>query len=369
MPTEPRFEIVDESLSEADVREALAGVLYPGLTRDIVALGLVRSVAVRNGRVHVSLTLSTTREDVPELLRAAIRERLAAAGAVRSEVQIRPPERVASRPDPWAERTRLPGARHVIAVGAGKGGVGKSTVAVNLALALRAAGLRAGVLDADIYGPSVPTMLGLEDGARQIEMTPDRKILPLEAHGLAVVSFGFFLGADSPAVWRGPMVSKAVKQFSKGVVWPDLDVLVVDLPPGTGDVPLSLAQAVEIDGAIVVTTPQRLAVLEAEKALHMFEKLDAPVLGVVENMSFATCTCGRRSHPFGSGGGRRLAEQAGVPLLGEIPFEEPVVEGQDHGAPPLVREPDGAVAAAFHDIAAQVMVKLELAARAAVQEV
>jgi ATP-binding protein involved in chromosome partitioning len=259
-----------------------------------------------------------------------------------------------------AEMIALPGIDDVIAVSSTKGGVGKSTVAVNLALALRAAGLRAGVLDADIYGPSVPTMLGLEDGARQIEMTPDRKILPLEAHGLAVVSFGFFLGADSPAVWRGPMVSKAVKQFSKGVVWPDLDVLVVDLPPGTGDVPLSLAQAVEIDGAIVVTTPQRLAVLEAEKALHMFEKLDAPVLGVVENMSFATCTCGRRSHPFGSGGGRRLAEQAGVPLLGEIPFEEPVVEGQDHGAPPLVREPDGAVAAAFHDIAAQVMVKLKL---------
>src|SRR5690606_7017618 len=309
--------------TETEARAALADVLYPGLTRDIVSLGLVRSVTVRSGRVHVSLVLSTSREDVPDLLRAAIRERLAAAGAVRSEVQILPPGKLpmagqraaAAARDPWADQGRLPDVARVVAVGAGKGGVGKSTVAANLALALSALGLRVGLLDADIYGPSVPVILGIEDGAQRIEMS-DGRIVPLERYGLAVVSFGFFLGPQSPAVWRGPMVGKAVKQFSRGVVWPELDVLVVDLPPGTGDVPLSLAQSVVVDGAVVVTTPQRLAALEAAKAAEMFVKLNVPVLGVVENMSWAQCECGRRSYPFGRGGGEWLAAHAGVPLLG-----------------------------------------------------
>lgn len=331
-------------LDERAVRAALKEVAYPGLRRDIVALGLVRSVTVREGRVHVSLLLSGARPEVPDRLRAEIRERLARAGAVRTEVQILEPENVRRQRDPWADRAPLPNVARVVAVGSGKGGVGKSTVAVNLALALRAAGLRAGLLDADIYGPSVPMILGLEDGAKRVRLTPDRKVLPLEALGLPVVSFGFFLGPESPAVWRGPMVSKAVKQFSRGVVWPELDVLVVDLPPGTGDVPLSLAQAVRVDGGVVVTTPQRLAVQEAEKAVAMFRKLEIPVLGVVENMSYAECVCGRRSHPFGQGGGGALAARADVPLLGEIPFEEPVVAGEDSGAPPLLSHPEGALA-------------------------
>ncbi|HET8657064.1 MAG TPA: P-loop NTPase [Longimicrobiaceae bacterium] len=346
-------------ITEAAVREALAGVRYPGLKRDIVSFGMVRSVTVRDGRVHVSLVLASARPEVPDQLRAAIRETLSALGAVRSEVQILPPERTSKGAvDPWADRGRLPGVRRIVAVGSGKGGVGKSTVAVNLALALRLRGLRVGLMDADIYGPSVPMILGLEDGAQRVRMSADRKIQPLEAHGLAVVSFGFFLGPQSPAVWRGPMVSKAVKQFSHGVVWPDLDVLVVDLPPGTGDIPLSLAQAVVVDGGVVVTTPQRLAVQEAEKAVGMFRKLDVPVLGVVENMSYALCTCGRRSHPFGRGGGSALAERAGVPLLAEVPFEEPVVEGEDHGAPPVLEQAGGAVAAAFHAAADGVLAGL-----------
>jgi ATP-binding protein involved in chromosome partitioning len=349
-------------ITEAEVRAALAEVLYPGLTRDIVSLGMVRSVTVRNGRVHVSLVLSTTREDVPDRLRAAIRERLAAAGAVRSEVQILPPGRLpmagqhaaAAARDPWADQGRLPNVARVVAVGAGKGGVGKSTVAANLALALGALGLRAGLLDADIYGPSVPVILGLEDGAERVALDGERRILPLEAHGLAVISFGFFLGPQSPAVWRGPMVGKAVKQFSRGVVWPELDVLVVDLPPGTGDVPLSLAQSVVVDGAVVVTTPQRLAALEAAKAAEMFVKLNVRVLGVVENMSWAQCECGRRSYPFGRGGGEWLGKHAGVPLLGAVPFEEDVVTGEDAGAPPVLARPEGATAWAFHAIAERV---------------
>jgi ATP-binding protein involved in chromosome partitioning len=341
-------------LDEQAVRAALTEVAYPGLRRDIVSLGLVRSVTVRDGRVHVSLFLSSARPEVPDRLRAEIRDRLARAGAVRTEVQILEPENVRRQRDPWADRAPLPNVARVVAVGSGKGGVGKSTVAVNLALALRARGLRAGLLDADIYGPSVPMILGLEDGARHVRLTPDRKVLPLEALGLPVVSFGFFLGPESPAVWRGPMVSKAVKQFSRGVVWPELDVLVVDLPPGTGDVPLSLAQAVRVDGGVVVTTPQRLAVQEAEKAVTMFRKLEIPVLGVVENMSYAECACGRRSHPFGHGGGGALADRAGIPLLGEIPFEEPVVAGEDSGAPPVLSHPAGAVAREMTAIAAAV---------------
>lgn len=349
-----------DSITEAEVRAALAEIPYPGMNRDIVSFGLLRSVSVRDGRVHVSLTLASTREDVPELLRTAIRTKLAEVGAVRTEVQIVPPERRAPGvPDPWADRGRLPGVDRIVAVGSGKGGVGKSTVAVNLALALRERGLRVGLLDADIYGPSVPMILGIEDGAKRVRMTDDRKVLPLERYGLAVVSFGFFLGPESPAVWRGPMVSKAVRQFSRGVVWPELDALVVDLPPGTGDVPLSLAQSLVVDGAIVVTTPQRLAAQEAEKAIEMFRKLQVPVLGVVENMSYATCECGGRSHPFGRGGGPALAERAGVPLLGAIPFEEPVMEGGDQGVPPVLEEPESETTAAVGEIADRVARLLE----------
>lgn len=348
-------------LTEEAVRAVLTGVLYPGLKRDIFALGLVRSVAVNNDRVHVSLVLSSPREDVPDRLREAIRQRLEEAGAVRVEVQILGPDhRPPARAHPAAQRDRIPRVRHVIAVGAGKGGVGKSTVAVNLALALKDTGLRAGLLDADIYGPSVPMLMGLEDGARLVRMTDQHQIVPLGAFDLAVVSFGFFLGAKSPAVWRGPMVGKAVKQFARGVVWPDLDVLVVDLPPGTGDVPLSLTEAVVVDGVVVVTTPQRLSALEAGKAVEMFRKLDVPVLGLVENMSFAACECGRRSYPFGQGGGESLSRKLQCPLLARVPFDETVVAGGDNGTPVMVEQPEGEAAASFRTLAQQVREALSL---------
>ncbi|MEO8479675.1 MAG: Mrp/NBP35 family ATP-binding protein [Gemmatimonadota bacterium] len=347
-------------ITETDVRSALSEIPYPGLRRDIVSLGMVRSVLVRDDLVHVSLSVATEREDVPGLLRDAVTTRLDALGVIRTEVQLLTPSRKPAERDPWARQRPLPGARRIIAVGAGKGGVGKSTVAVNLALALQQTGLRVGVLDADIYGPSVPVLLGLEDGALRAQMNDEKQILPLEAYGLSVVSFGFFLGAGSPAVWRGPMVGKAVTQFSRGVVWPDLDVLVVDLPPGTGDVPLSLAQSVVVDGAIVVTTPQRLATLEAAKAIKMFETLEVPVLGVVENMSHASCDCGRQWRPFGTGGGQRLADDADVPLLGQLPFEEGMVDDADRGAPAMVETPDSEVAIVMRSIAEQVRHALQL---------
>lgn len=349
-------------ITEADVRAALAEVAYPGLRSDIVSLGMVRSVSVRNDRVHVSITVSTEREDVPDLLRTAICERLERAGVIRTEVQLLTPERKPVARDPWKSQGRLPGVQRIVAVGAGKGGVGKSTVAVNLALAMRQEGLRVGLLDADIYGPSVPVLLGLEGGASRVQMNDQKQILPLEAHGLFVVSFGFFLGAESPAVWRGPMVGKAVKQFSRGVVWPNLDVLVVDLPPGTGDVPLSLAQSVVVDGAVVVTTPQRLAALEAAKAVAMFASLEVPVLGVVENMSHATCSCGHKSHPFGKGGGATLAHDASIPLLGELPFEEGMVDDADRGAPFMVEAPASDVARVMRAITDQVLRGLQFEA-------
>ena len=338
-------------ITEADVRSALAEVSYPGLNRDIVSLGMLRSVAINNDRVHVSLSVATERAEVPDLLRKAVTERLARAGAIRTEVQLLTPERRPVNNDPWRKQGRLAGARSVIAVGAGKGGVGKSTVAVNLALALKQRGATVGVLDADIYGPSVPILLGIEDGASKARMTPEKQIIPLEAHGLSVISFGFFIGPRSPAVWRGPLVSKTVSQFARGVLWSDLDVLVVDLPPGTGDVPLSLAQAVMLDGAIVVSTPQRLATSEAGKALDMFRTLDVPLLGLVENMSHATCQCGRRSHPFGSGGGELLAASSNVPLLGKLPFADDIVDGGDAGVPAMVGNPDGEFAAAMREVA------------------
>ncbi|MCC6350694.1 MAG: Mrp/NBP35 family ATP-binding protein [Candidatus Eisenbacteria bacterium] len=341
-------------LTEAAVRAALSEVSYPGLGRDIVALGIVRAVMVNNDRVHVSLALSTARADVPELLRTAIRERLRQAGSLGTEVQILTPGQSKLAGDPWADRGRLPNVRRVVAVGAGKGGVGKSTVAVNLAMALQSEGLRVGILDADIYGPSVPVLVGLEDGARQVRLSEQKLIIPLEALGLRVVSFGFFLGAESPVIWRGPVVAKTMKQLSRGVLWPELDVLVVDLPPGTGDVPLSLAQSIVVDGAVVVTTPQRLAVLEAAKAIEMFRKLGVPLLGVVENMAYASCSCGRRSHPFGAGGGAKLAREAGVPLLGEVPFEEATVTDGDCGEPAVRPSRATPTAEAFRGIAARV---------------
>lgn len=347
-------------LTEALVREALAEVPYPGLRRDIVSLGLVRAVSVENDRVHVSLTLVTEREEVPDQLRAAIYARVALAGAVRTEVQISRPEGRGAVRDPWSGQARLPGVKRIVAVGAGKGGVGKSTVAVNLALALMQSGLRVGLMDADIYGPSVPVLLGLEDGAQRARMTERKQIIPLEAFGLAVVSFGFFLGPKSPAVWRGPLVGKVVKQFTQGVVWPDVDVLVVDLPPGTGDVPLTLAQSVVVDGAVVVTTPQRLAALEAGKAIEMFASLNVPVLGVVENMSHATCECGRRSHPFGTGGGAMLERTTGARLLGQLPFEESTVADGDRGAPAMVESPDGVLAESMRAIAGCIVEALQL---------
>jgi ATP-binding protein involved in chromosome partitioning len=334
-------------LTPERVTNALRSVLYPGLSRDLVSFGMVDHVSVCDNRVKVRLALISRDESIPARLDATICDTLRPLGATSVAIEIVAPRTralpVHSRgaADPWAEQAHLASVRHVIAVGAGKGGVGKSTVAVNLALSLARDGLRTALLDADIYGPSLPILLGIDDGADRVRMSPEKHILPLEAHGLPIISFGFFLGEGSPAVWRGPMVSKAVKQFARGVAWPELDVLVVDLPPGTGDVPLSLAQGVALSGALIVTQPPRVSAAEARKAAKMFQSLDVPLIGIVENM------CG----PFGRGAGRAVAAELSIPFLGEVPFDETIVVDGDVGVPTIVGREDSESALAFEAIA------------------
>ena len=333
-------------LASAEVSLALREILRPHLDPGRAWGDVIQRVSVCGSRVAVHLTLQVSGAAELEELDEAISRRLREMGASDVEVSIQRPEPSLhagsrGRGDPWAGRVRLGAVRHVLAVGAGKGGVGKSTVAVNLALSLAAEGLRVGLLDADIYGPSLPILLGIEDGAARARMTEERYILPLEAHGLPLVSFGFFLGEQSPAIWRGPMVSKAVKQFARGVAWPSLDLLVVDLPPGTGDVPLSLAQAIELSGAVVVTQPARIATAEASKAVKMFTTLGVPVLGVVEN----------RVGAFGAGAGRAVSAELGVPFLGDVPFDSAVVGESDAGTPTVTARPGSPAAASFDRIA------------------
>ncbi|MEP6991338.1 MAG: Mrp/NBP35 family ATP-binding protein [bacterium] len=345
MTTASGIHAEQQELTVALVTDALSRVAYPGLTRDLVSFGMVHHVSVCDRRVKVQLALHTRDASIPSRLEAAVVAVLVPLGATSVAVEIVEP---APRPgsarkarDPWSEQVRLSSVRHVVAVGAGKGGVGKSTVAVNLALALARDGVRTALLDADIYGPSLPILLGIEDGAARVRMSPEKHILPLEAHGLPIISFGFFLGEGAPVVWRGPMVSKAVKQFARGVAWPDIDMLIVDLPPGTGDVPLSLAQAVALSGAVVVTQPSRVAAAEARKAAAMFRALDVPVLGIVENMSGV----------FGRGAGRALSTELDIPFLGEIPFDEAVVAEGDAGVPTMIARPESATGMAFDHIA------------------
>ena len=339
------------TLTRDAITDALRHVPYPGLTRDLVSFGMVQHVAVCDGRVKVQLGMHTHDEKLVGQLNRSITAALQPLGATDVAVEVVPPKPAPAKapvargtPDPWADQVKLASVKHVVAVGAGKGGVGKSTVAVNLAIALARGGLRAGLLDADIHGPSLPILLGMEDGASRVRMSPDKHILPLDAFGVPMMSFGFFLGEGSPAIWRGPMVSKAVKQFARGVAWPELDVLVVDLPPGTGDIVLSLAQAVVLSGAVVVTQPPRVAAAEARKAAQMVRTLEVPVLGVVENMS----------GPFGRGAGAVVAGELGVPFLGEIPFDEAMVTEGDAGTPTMLVRPQSAAGVAFEAIAQEV---------------
>ncbi len=343
-----------------EILERLRQVPYPGFSRDIVSFGLVRDIEVASTGVTVHLALSTAQDDVAQQIEAAVRTAVAQMPGVDGPVEIvqtRAPQPARPRgPQP------IPGVQHILAVASGKGGVGKSTVSTNLALALAQLGRRVGLMDADVYGPSIPLMLGIEERGRPGE---GRRLLPAERHGLKVISMGMFLGPSTPVIWRGPMVTKLITEFLRNVDWGDLDLLVIDLPPGTGDVQLTLTQQVPITGGIIVTTPQDVALADVRRGIAMFRQVHAPILGVIENMSFHLCPgCGARAELFGHGGGAALAREAGLPLLGEIPLVRAIREAGDEGLPLVAAAPSHPQSRAFHEIAERVLVRLTEAERA-----
>jgi ATP-binding protein involved in chromosome partitioning len=340
-----------------DIRERLTEIRSPGFSRDIVALGSVRAIDSRDGAVTIHLEPPAM---PPQSLNATIADIRHAVGAMEGvrQVNVRVAQPTAAGPpegnaSPSAEQGPLPGVRDIVAVHSTKGGVGKSTVAANLALGLQRLHQRVGLLDADVYGPSLPTMFGTTGRPRT---SADRRILPLEKHGLRLMSIGFFLDDSSPVTWRGPLVMGLVRQLLKDVEWGELDILVVDLPPGTGDAQLTLVQQVPLAGGVVVTTPQDVATLNAQRGIAMFQQLNVPVLGIIENMSYYLCPkCGARDDLFGNGGGEEIAGRFGVPLLGRIPLLPEVRAGGDAGKPILVEQPDHPVSKLFVEIAGKVL--------------
>ncbi len=339
-----------------ELLEALKQVKYPGFSRDIVAFGMVKDIAVGGAGVTVQLAPSTDNPDVLAQIRQGVVDVLGPLVQVPIEVVIQRPAATGMRPHP-----EVPGVRYIVAVASGKGGVGKSTVAVNLALALSAIGQQVGVLDADVYGPSVPLMLGIKERPRS---TADKRLIPVSQYGLKVISMGLLIPEGHAVVWRGPMVDKLLTEFIKNVEWGGLDVLVVDLPPGTGDAQLTMVQKAPISGGIIVTTPQDVALLDVRRGVKMFEEVHVPVLGVIENMSYHVCRrCGHRAEILSHGGGARMAEQFGIPFLGEIPLVQEIRTGGDLGTPLVLAHPEHPQSQAIIGIAQKVIVQLEEKAR------
>lgn len=342
--------------TESEVLAALKAVRDPDLNRDIVALGFVKNVAINDGRVRFTIELTTPACPVKDQMKEQARAAVGAVPGV-TDVQVDMTAQVRSAVDPAAGRAPIAGIKNVIAVGAGKGGVGKTTVAVNLAIALAKCGSRVGILDGDVYGPNVPIMVGL-----RAQLTTDgQKIVPAEKYGIQIVSMGFLTQEDAPVIWRGPMLHGVIQQFFREVRWTDLDYLVVDMPPGTGDVALSLSQTVPVAGSIVVTTPQAVSLADTRRAIRMYQKLNVPTLGLIENMSHFVCpNCQHESDIFGKGGGEAMAQELSVPFLGRVPIYEPIRVGSDTGVPIVVSEPDSpaarALMAAAERAAAQVSI-------------
>jgi ATP-binding protein involved in chromosome partitioning len=348
--------------TQEQVLDALKKVRFPGLSRDIVSFGFVRDVKVDGGAVSFTIHFQT---ENPAVGQQIARDAEAAVRAMEGVTEVNVNLEIGARQSAGASApmsaggpSTLAGVKYRIAVASGKGGVGKSTVSTNLALSLRALGYTVGLLDADIYGPSQQMMLGIE-GRPQID-EHDEKIIPMERHGVKTMSLGLITDADTPVIWRGPMVMKAIDQFLTDVKWGTLDFMIIDLPPGTGDAQLTLTQKAGLTGAVVVTTPQDVALIDARKGLAMFRKVNVPVLGIIENMSYFICRhCGEREEIFGHGGGQRTAEMLGVPFLGEVPIDPKVVVGGDSGQPIVVSEPQSPASAAFRELARQVAEQVE----------
>jgi len=344
--------------SPNEILSELKKVKYPGFSRDIVSFGLIKDIEVAHSGVTVMLTVASAK---PEVIRKIVADVKTAVSAMRDvsavEVRMEQPPAAAPRATTGAAQREVPGVKHIIAVASGKGGVGKSTVAVNLALALRGRGWRIGLMDADVYGPSVAMMMGVEKAPA---LTADRRIVPLERFGIRYVSMALFINDETAVIWRGPMVTKLETEFLFNVEWGELDCLVLDLPPGTGDAQLTITQRVALAGGVVVTTPQDLALLDVKRGVEMFREVNVPVLGVVENMSYYLCRkCGQRHEIFSHGGGARYAAELGVPFLGELPIVRELREGGDRANPLVASHPRHPVTAAFDAIAARVIEQVE----------
>jgi ATP-binding protein involved in chromosome partitioning len=338
------------AVSEDQIKEALKAVKYPGFSRDIVSFGLVKGIEANNGNVIVQLALATNDPAIPQTIKNDAEKALRGLAGVReAKVRIDIQAPPAGSGSPGVGATRIAGVKHVLAVASGKGGVGKSTIAANLAVALQQSGAAVGLCDCDIYGPSISLMFGSRGRPMATE---ENRIVPIEQYGLRLMSMGFLLDDASPAILRGPMVTRYTQQFLRQVEWGELDYLVLDLPPGTGDIQLTIVQTVALSGAIIVTTPQEVALIDARKASTMFEKVNVPVLGLIENMSyFISPSDGQRHEIFGSGGGEREAKRIRVPLLGQIPLDIATRESGDRGMPITAEALESPVSAQFRRIA------------------
>ena len=339
-------------MSPEFIKEALKQVRYPGFSRDIVSFGLVKDVRCEPGSTEVFLELQTKDPAVPERIfkdcHTAL-DKLPDVGTVKVHIEIKDPP-AAGGAEATTGKSSIPGVKRIIAVASGKGGVGKSTVASNLAVALAATGARVGLCDCDLYGPSIAMMFGTDERPMANERD---EIIPIRAHGLQLMSMGFLLEDRSPVIVRGPMATRYTQQFLRQVAWDELDYLILDLPPGTGDIQLTIVQTVALDGAVIVTTPQEVALIDARKAVSMFAKVNVTILGLIENMAWFEPEPGKRYFLFGEGGGLREAEKMRVPVLGQIPIDPPVREGGDNGKPIALMDPAASpTSAAFHQAAA-----------------
>ena len=338
-------------ITEDDIRNALKSVKYPGYSRDIVSFGLVKEIATQNGAVSVSMQLTTNNPAAAQQIKTdseRVLKSLAGVTAVFVDVKTQPGSVAGGGQSQWAQQNGIPGVRRVVAIASGKGGVGKSTMSVNLACGLQHLGARVGLLDCDIYGPSIPLMMGINE---RPTISPEEKLVPPANHGVKLMSMGFLLEDDQPVIWRGPMIMKTIQQFVGSVEWGDLDFLLVDLPPGTGDAQLSLCQTVPLDGGVIVTTPQEASLGVVRKGIAMFARVNVPILGIVENMSYFTAPSGERVEIFGHGGGQAEARRQGIPFLGEVPIYTEIREGGDCGVPAVVSAPQSPAGQAFIKIA------------------